>query len=242
MANYKLSDKGELDILIVELLKQYFFEDIKWETTYRQFGKLSISKVHPFVRLLSDTRRNKPKDVLPAITVALVGDDSSSTTLSKATQTVTISKSLRQELQDQKYGLNKPNAFRELLDHIDGLAEGKNLYGKQTNRRYNQRLLIEIWADNDEIKDNLYEGVKDFIDFYGKEIYGYGLENPSVNGKKDGDYNFDFGLPLYGATINLSGIVCNLIFDIDTDIVSIAGIKHHIDDTPDDDTPDFTNL
>lgn len=224
MAIYYLSDNSEVDDKVINYLSKYLIEDIKFGAIYRDFKNLSVSKIHPFVKLLSDVNRTKVKDVLPSITVALLEDDGANVAINRSEEMIEMTSSLLQEIEDQEYGLNRENIFDELYGILNS---GNKLFAKQVNRRFNQNLTFEIWADNDIIKDVLYEAVKDFIDFYAESLYDIGMENINIRGKKDGDYNFDFGTVMYGANVTLSFVATNMIFYIDTGISEIAGIKHY---------------
>lgn len=221
---YYLSDMSEIDQKVVDLMKQHFDENIKWGSIYREYRNLSISKIHPFVRMLSDTDTNKPKDVLPAVAVALLEDNGVNAVLDRGEETIEITTAILQELEDQKYNLNRENIFDNLYKLIGG---GSKIFAQKVNRRFNQNLVIEIWTDNDIIKDVLYEGIKDFFDFYLGTMFDLGMENVSLNGRKDGDYNFDFGTVLYGASITVSFNIANMVFIVDTAMEEIAEIVHH---------------
>jgi len=227
MSIYRLADQGEVEGKVIEILKRYWFEDIRFKTSFKRFGNLSISKVHPFTRILSSSKGNRPKDVLPAISLALVDDTSSNVALNRGSMPVEIDKNLLKELKNQKYQLNTENVFDELIKWID---KGNKLFAQQINRRFAQKLVIEVWSINDTIKDFLYEGTKDCLDFYADELYSFGMENLMVNGKKDGDYNFDFGDVMYGAMITLSFVIPNMIFIIDTEWKEVGSVTHSIDD------------
>lgn len=223
---YKISDMSEVDDKLIELIKKYFFEDIKFDVQYKRYGNLRISKDHPFTRLLSDTRSNRVSDVLPAISLSLVDDTSNDISMNRGKQLIEVDSDLLNELKLQKYSLNRENVFDDLKKILDS---GDKLFAEQINRRYAQKMVIEVWSENRTIKDILYEGLKDFLDFYAIDLYNFGIENMSINGKKDGDYNFDFGTVLYGANIILNGVMVNMIFEIDTNIKNISEINHNID-------------
>lgn len=224
---YRLSDTSEIDEKIVEMLKTYFFDDIDFKSKYKRFGNLNITKIHPFARLLSDMTKNKLRDVFPAISVALIDDTSNDIVLNRGIDKIEFTSSLLRELDDQKYSLNRDQVFRALRKI---LSTGKKLYATQINRRYVQKIVIEIWSENDIIKDMLYEGVKDFIDFYSKTLYDLGVENITVSGKKDGDYNFDFGTVLFGSMVTITAVIPNMIFEIDTGVEAIGQIDHVVSD------------
>jgi len=228
MAIYRISDQSEIDDKLQTYLRNYFFNDIGWDRhpNFSKHGKLNIGKVHPFARLLSDTRRLRWQDVMPSISIAMVDDNTNDLAIGKDAVVVEITQALVQELEDQKYSLNRQQVFRDLYKILDA---GTTLYGLQTNRRYQAKISMEIWADSDVVKDALYEGTKDMLDFYAKALYDDGAENITVTGKKDGDYNFDFGVMLYGSNVTMTYVIANMTFYIDTEVQQIASINHYVE-------------
>jgi hypothetical protein len=227
---YKVADMLEIEQKMIELISDYFFKDIRFDIQYRKHGKLNITKVHPFVKLLSDTRRNTTKNTLPSISLALLNDDTPDRMINKSQQPIIITKSMLDDLKAQKNTINRDQVFRDLYNALEALPEGQSLHGMQSSRLFAQRIFMEIWATDDTIKDILYESIKDFFDFYGKELYALGVQNLKLSGKKDGDYNFDFGNVLFGGNIMASFDVANIVFEIDTGIQTIKGVEHTAED------------
>ena len=220
-----LSDMLNVKYMISNYLKDFFYSKMSYNTTYKQYGKLNITDTHPFVRLISDTNGNL-RGVLPSISMSLINDASANRLLNRGKDIVEITQELVDELKAQKYSINPQSTYQQ----IETLLQSQKLYAVQVNRLYHQTLIFEIWVDNQIVKNVLYDALKDFFDYYGHIFAANGMMNIDISGKMDGDYNFDFGRALYGASINMIYDIANITYQIDETVKEITGIDHTITD------------
>ena len=112
------------------------------------------------------------------------------------------------------------------IENLIKIADSRNLdgqvgmiYGLKLVTRRRDRVSIEIWAENNQLKNEIYEHLRLFLIGVTKELLKsiYGVFNPvifdgSINGNRGANYNFDFDTLLCGS---------NITFDIDYDISQI---------------------
>lgn len=93
------------------------------------------------------------------------------------------------------------------------------VYGLKINTRKTDLVSIEIWAENNELKNELYEHVRLFLsgalprlleDEY--RIFAPALFDKTITGERSANYNFDFDSLLCGS---------HLSFEVDYDIAQV---------------------
>jgi len=95
----------------------------------------------------------------------------------------------------------------------------KSIFALQVNTRRRDRISVEIWTENEQLKNELYEHLRIFftssVNMLLSEIYKQYdpfIYDSSVNGQRSNNFNFDFDVLLYGAQIS---------FDVDYDVTQL---------------------
>lgn len=115
---------------------------------------------------------------------------------------------------------------RQTIDKIKEVANSRTVgdvkggvYGIKVDTRRRDNISIEIWTENNQLKNELYEHLRLFVSstlenvlFQTYEIFHPSIFDNSINGERGQNYNFDFDCILYGSHIS---------FDIDYDVAQI---------------------
>jgi hypothetical protein len=108
----------------------------------------------------------------------------------------------------------------------DAVNQKGRVYGIQAKVRRQDRIAIEIWAENIQLKNELYEAVRLFVCGFMKEsfekLYGesdFSLFDDAVRGQRSNNFNADFGVELWGSYITFEVDYTIEQTVIDTDLV-----------------------
>jgi hypothetical protein len=208
---------------IVKTLKKYF-SSLDIDKMFENYT-LNITNEHPFAQLLDNQGESNSPGLFPAVVVTSETDDH----IHGANRLLeTEPRILEPSDVDQlvPYGyLIDP----ETVERIRGEFTGRNeLYGATFIIRRTERISIQIWADNVQLKNYLYEMIRLYI--LGAmhdemEVFRKGnnliIFDETVTGQRSGTYSNVYGITLYGS---------NIVFDadymieqtfIDTELVKI---------------------
>jgi hypothetical protein len=226
---------------IVQALKKYF--SISGVPDFYKNFTVSITNEHPFARMaLSETPEKDAVSLFPVIVVA-TEDDAKPTELSDVIdmQELTIEPQDIAEKEgglpsdvEKRYIMMTPSKMSALRAEMD-TRKDKRIFGITYFIRRRDHISIEIWAENPQLKNELYELIrlfvcgfmKNYLDkLYGeffKELEEEG-ESPlvifdsSVRGQRGNNFNFDFGIGLSGAQITFDADYLIEQSVIDTDL------------------------
>lgn len=127
------------------------------------------------------------------------------------------------------YDEERVNQLKELADSRTTETEEGGIYGIKIDSRRRDNISVEIWCENDQLKDELYEHLNLFFScsldriLHEKfKMFDCAIFGNKVHGERSSNYNFDFDVPLSGSHIafsvdyNVSQII------LDTDIEKIT--------------------
>jgi hypothetical protein len=188
---------------IVRALKGYF-KAIAIDEMYRNYA-VTITNEHPFALLMLG---NTPKtqSLFPVIVVASETDTKPAQldALAVSTQKLRITEDDIPKLIAMGYDMI-PETVEAMKKEIAGR---EYLYGVGCVIRRSERISIEIWSDNNQLKNELYEKVRLFIAGGMKEAmeslyqeYALTIFDGTINGQRSNNFNLDFGVTLHGAQI-----------------------------------------
>jgi hypothetical protein len=147
-----------------------------------------------------------------------------------------------------------PKKMAALRAEMDARTD-KRIYGATAFIRRHDRISIEIWAENPQLKNELYELIrlfvcgfmKDYLAELYKEFFRELMEDSesplvvfdsSVRGQRSNNFNVDFGIELCGAHITFEADYIIEQSIIDTEIVEINDnllleVINHVEGYPD---------
>jgi len=231
----------------VEKAIETYFSLARVPENYPNFT-ISVTNDHPFARMiLSDDPAKDATSLFPVIVVA-TEDDKKPSELQHLTEATTIifepsdieSTGEEKSYIEKRYDLITPKIINELKDEF-AKREDKRIFGTSFYIRRRERISIEIWAENPQLKNELYELVRLFVcgfmkeylsELYNKffseiEVEGSSplvIFDSSVNGQRSNNYNMDFGIELNGGQITFEADYVIEQTVIDTRIVEQKNI------------------
>ena len=127
------------------------------------------------------------------------------------------------------YDEERINKLKEIADSRTTSEEEGGIYGIKIDSRRRDNISVEVWCENDQLKDELYEHLNLFFScsldriLHEKfKMFDCAIFGNKVHGERSSNYNFDFDVPLTGSHIafsvdyNVSQII------LDTDIENIT--------------------
>lgn len=114
------------------------------------------------------------------------------------------------------------NKLKEVADSRTVGEKQGLVYGIAINTKRRDHVSIEIWAENNQLKNEIYEHLRLFISSSLDGIlheqykrFDCGIFDNSINGERSSNYNFDFDCLLCGSHLafDIDYNVCQLIFD-----------------------------
>lgn len=211
-----------LEQAITSLVREYF-DTLNFENRYKNFH-IKVSTEHPFANLYLNSGMNA-SDSFPCIVVSTQEDrkpfefdelaphieaigitENDLNAILLTTEKYTNSKG--EEKTKEIAGLctlADENAIEEVRKTIQ---KQEYCYGYSIRTRRKDSLGIEIWAENNQLKNEIYEQLRLFVSSNLRNIlenkfsfYDIALFDNTITGHRSNNYNFDFDVVLYGGHI-----------------------------------------
>jgi len=240
---------------VVNAIKKYF-SIVRVPEYYKNFT-VTVTNEHPFARmLLSEAPEKDAASLFPVVVVA-TEDDSKPSELAMlvdsadniSVEPADIAEQEGGSVLERRYDMITPKIMDELREAMEKKEE-KHIYGTTMFIRRQDRISIEIWAENPQLKNEIYEIVRLFVcgfmrDYLGdlyKRYYpelGEGqsplvIFDTSVKGQRSNNFNVEFGIELSGAHITFEADYVIEQTVIDTDIVDtnnlLLEVINHVKD------------
>jgi hypothetical protein len=219
-----------LEQAIVALIRDYF-ESLHLDNKYRNFH-ISVTTEHPFAELYLHDGSNA-SDSFPCIVVT-TQEDGKPNEFSELgineTAAVGITESDLEsiirttETYTDKKGVSKTRDIPGLCTIVDEntlnairetIAKQEYCYGYSIRTRRKDTAGIEIWAENVQLKNEIYEQLRLFVSgnlrFLLANRYPFfdiAIFDETIIGRRSNNYNFDFDVVLSGAHISLEINYC----------------------------------
>jgi len=147
---------------------------------------------------------------------------------------------------EKRYEMMTPKKMAELRKAME-TREDKRIFGTSHFIRRRDNVSIEIWAENPQLKNEIYELIRLFVcgfmreylaelykGFFGELGEGQSplaIFDASVRGQRSNNFNVDFGIELHGAHITFEAdyIIEQSVIDtdlVDTDNLLMEVINH----------------
>ena len=109
------------------------------------------------------------------------------------------------------YDEERINYLKNLADSRTVGEEEGGIYGLKVDSRVRDKISVEVWSENDQLKDELYEHLRLFfkcsLDRILQEkfkLFDCAIFGNQVNGERSSNYNFDFDVMLSGSHLTFS--------------------------------------
>lgn len=223
---------------ICAFLKSYI-KDLRLNQKYPNF-QISVTTEHPFVRLLFSEGLNA-NDSFPAVVVTTqedrkpnelnelppnvnaIGIDSTDLeTITKTTEQITVN------------GITKTVDIPGLCTVVDDstktaiqsvIDEQDYCYGWSYRTHHKDSISIEIWAENNQLRNEIYEQLRLFVSGFLQELltqkypfFGITIFDNTIVGHRSNNYNSDFGVVLSGSQITLDVHYCTEQIVLNTEL------------------------
>lgn len=109
------------------------------------------------------------------------------------------------------YDEERINQLKEIADSRTTAEETGGIYGIKIDSRRRDNISVEIWCENDQLKDELYEHLNLFfscsLDRILQEkfkMFDCAIFGNKIHGERSSNYNFDFDVMLSGSHLTFS--------------------------------------
>jgi len=229
---------ADVEDIIIEEVKKYFFEEVRFKELYPNFGNLRVSGTHP-IAFLIDQQINEsklPVGLFPSVTII---DDTDQKTpeipIMTPLKDITVTAAEVSDMEDNKAMYSISDKDLQTLKDLTLNDNFLNAQGVETFRSAN--MVAEIWSENPKIKNKIYDLMIGFLigkkRFDINEKYGIIIGEDSIAGEKSGNYNYDFGKILYGGILRFKIDFSIRNYMIDTEIGKIAKVDHYVENVHD---------
>ena len=127
------------------------------------------------------------------------------------------------------YDEERINKLKEIADSRTTPEEEGGIYGIKIDSRRRDNISVEIWCENDQLKDELYEHLSLFCQcsldriLHEKfKMFDCAIFGNKISGERSSNYNFDFDVMLSGSHITFSVDYNVSQIILDTDIENIT--------------------
>lgn len=215
------------------VIDRHFNETVDIRTIFSNIEKINVSLIHPFeyffARAQGATPAQNATGLFPSVTVISEGDNPIEVA-DAGRREMRISSdfaaSLESELKkktDDRGVICSPETVAAIKEATEG-NQPVPVIGYQTHTT--ERISIEIWADNNIVKNRLYSILLSFLKGRAGEILlkeeNVMILPESIVGNRSGNYNFDFGKTLFGGvvTFDVQYYTQELYFDKDKKVLT----------------------
>lgn len=217
----------------IEEIFQYhinkYFKEIKFAEIWEHYKSVNVSLIHPFEYFYAklngiesvQEELAKGKRLFPSVTIISDNENAAYSEIVNGTPCV-LDKEFIEDLKKDAALPVDERFFQFALSDLEKLESFENIYMIRSDVNCRNHVTIEIWADNQILKNRIYDLLDLFLKANGRfELgRGVGLEimDGTVKGHKGAMYNFDFGKTLYGATIDFDVIYQKTQFNSDIQV------------------------
>ena len=223
-----------LEQAIVAIVRDYF-ATLRLENTYKNFH-ISVTTEHPFAELYMHEGKNA-SDSFPCVVVTTSDDRKPHEFDDLAPNNIEgigISESDLQEIikttetYKNKKGVEKTR--EQTLAAIRATIEKQDYcYGFSVRTRRKDTINFEIWAENAQLKNEIYEQLRLFtassLPIILEDKYGFfdpALFDNTIVGQRSNNYNFDFDVALNGAHVSFDVNYCVEQIVLNTELTEIT--------------------
>jgi hypothetical protein len=223
-----------LEQITVKALQDYF--NIVDIAGFYDKVMVNVTNKHPFGRLMlnSINGKNPQASLFPCVVVASLEDEKPD----ELTDLIEVGgiemlpddvnpppaqPGAKSPLEEYGYLMLTPQKIKAIQDAVNSAGR---VYGVSSRIHRRDRVSIEIWSENIQLKNELYEAVRLFVCGFMKEAFeklyeesGFALFDNSVHGERSNNFNSEFGIELWGSYITFEADYTIEQTVIDTDLV-----------------------
>jgi hypothetical protein len=221
-----------LEQMIVKALQDYF--NTMGVPDFYKSVTVNVTNKHPFAQLLLNATKGTKFNLslFPAVVVATETDEKPGE-LAGLIETDGVDlkpdyvnppePGAKSPMENEGFMMMTPAEYQAIRNAVN---QKGHVYGIWTKIRRQDRIAIEIWAENIQLKNELYEAIRLFVCGYMKESFeklyeenDFSLFDNTVHGQRSNNFNVDFGIDLSGALITFEADYSIEQTVIDTELV-----------------------
>lgn len=228
---YVVTFMPEAEEVFIKELSKYFNSEVRVSELFgSEFQTLNVSAIHPFSSFVESQINDTSFDfgVFPSLTVV---EDDSSKRIDPGVHGTDV-KISSEEVQDMIDNRDKYIVSQDTIDDLNTILSGKSyVFASQYATIITARMSLEIWSSNPIHKNRIYNLLQGFLlGQKRKEIndkWDIKIDQSGMTGSKSGNYNYDFGLTLYGASMQFNIDYPMMQYFIDESIEEIKYVDHY---------------
>ena len=232
---YVITYAPDIEEILIEELKVFLFEEMRFSKIYPNFGNVRVSGIHPFAHFFDHQINGNqvPVDLFPSIIVVADNDIKvPQVDVPAFSKDIKITAS---EIEDIVSNRNLYIISDEDLAALQTLTENNQfVWSKGSGTVKRATISIEVWCDNIKLKNRLYDLAEAFLSgpkrYEINEKYNIKIVEESISGEKSGNYNFDFGKILYGGVIQFPVDYQINQYIVDEDIGTFDSVIHTVEE------------
>jgi hypothetical protein len=203
-----------------------YLKEIRWGEYQPNYKNVNISNDHPFEELLGNVNDNEPRpNLFPSVTI-VASNDGEVPGMGKNWKVAVLDKGDIDGMDPHEWYTSY-----SALDDLKTVFLTKNqIFGMQHHTMWRDSASIEIWTENIQIKNELYNLALAFLQgpkiLQLKQEHDIIIPSNSIQGQRSGYYNFDFGRVLYGGRIAFTADYKVLQAVYDSEKETLAEIEH----------------
>lgn len=192
-------------------IERHLSETVRVSEIFTNTGRVNVSLIHPFEYFFAKSQGANPGqragNLFPSVTIISESDNPIDTMEGRRSLSINEEFVRNLEAESQKRGdersvIVSADTVKALRERLAGRTDFP-VFGYQSHM--SERLSIEVWADNNIVKNRLYSILLSFLRGRCAEILlkeeNIDVQIESVIGNRSGNYNFDFGKTLFGAVV-----------------------------------------
>lgn len=193
-----------LEQVIAKAFSEYFTA-LRTQDYYRNWS-INVTVEHPFSLMLPEFTYNA--SLFPSVVISSETDDKpTELTNLVETQSLMLEKADLPLMEEAGYMVHE-----ELLADLEKeFLNKERLYGVTYIIRRQEKISVEIWSENIQLKNELYEmcrlfiagGIKDALREYSKKN-NLAIFDNTLHGDRSGNFNYDFGIKLAGSKLSFA--------------------------------------
>lgn len=228
MADFTLIEKDTSSSVIIDDLDKYFKDEIGFGDAYSNFGDITVGSDHPFARALMSFKndQNLPDNLFPSVTITKSTESTHSRDVMGKPKRYILTDDLIAQFEalDPKKRLFSTERLEALRTAYDALPADYNMFVRETFSLETFKLIFSVWVDHHEVKNDMYEMVKEYVkgraELFTNELC---FNEITWSGEKDGLFNLDFGITLYGAIVTMNASQERVSYVVEDEAVSGQG-------------------
>ncbi len=224
----------DVEGILVDAFQAYFQKEAKTSDLFRNYPTIRVSQTHPFAHLVDQVINGTQvvlEGLFPSLTV-ISESDNKAIPLPPLIEEASFGLPEIQHILDHRELYIVSDATIAALQALVGEDDAATrLFARQTVTVRGHSISLEVWADNADLKNKIYDLAQAFVmgpkRFDLKNESFLELRESEMSGQRSGQYNFDFGKIFYGGSIRIPVDITYMQLFIDSDQSEITGVEVH---------------